>query len=64
MAPSVNVTVPSATAPSALVTLAVKATGRPSVDGLRLELSAVVVAAGLTVCPRLPLLGAKFVAPL
>ena len=49
VAPSLNVTVPVAVDG---VTVDVKVTEAPKVDGLRLDVTTVVVAAGFTVCAR------------
>src|SRR5262245_38882858 len=63
--PSANVTVPvGAPAPGATgVTVAVNVTGCPAAAGFAFDVTAVVVAALLTTCVRLPELPVKFPAP-
>ena len=66
VAPSLNVTVPvGVPAPGKVAdTEAVKVTDCPSLDGLLLEVTAVVVAAWLTVCDSaVDVLVLKFVSP-
>jgi hypothetical protein len=60
--PSVKVTVPVGV-PPAEETVAVKVTGWPKVEGVREELTVVLVVVLLTVWLTLPLLVAKLVSP-
>ena len=63
VAPSLKVTVPAGV-PPVDETVAVKVTVWPKVEGFALEVTAVVVAAGLTVCCKFDeVLVAKFVSP-
>ena len=68
VAPSVNVTVPLAAVPLlgpvVIVTVAVNVTAWPNTDGFTEDVSAVAVAALLTVWTTDPLLAAKLAVPL
>src|SRR5215813_11359492 len=62
--PSMNVTLPTVTGLLPLVTVAVKVTDWPNVEGFRLDVAVAVVLAVLMIWSTLPLLEFRFPLPL